>query len=110
MTSRRTRFQDAQERMEPGVVLRPWLQAFWWTNDQIRTSIQAAEDHGVGWILWNAVSNFDRAALSHRCRAGRYPDHSLRPVLTSGAPMRAASAVLSSGWPCDSRSAATRAR
>ena len=44
--------QDAQERMEPGVVLRPWLQAFWWTNDQIRTSIQAAEDHGVGWILW----------------------------------------------------------
>ena len=55
--------QDAQERIEQGVVLRPWLQAFWWTNDQIRTSIQAAEDLGVGWILWNAVSNFDRAAL-----------------------------------------------
>jgi hypothetical protein len=55
--------QDAQERIEPGVVLRPWLQAFWWTNEQIRTSIQAAEDLGVGWILWNAVSNFDRAAL-----------------------------------------------
>jgi hypothetical protein len=54
---------DAQRRIEPGVVLRPWLQAFWWTNDQIRTSIQAAEDNGVGWILWNAVSNFDRAAL-----------------------------------------------
>jgi hypothetical protein len=54
---------DAMERIEPGVVLRPWLQAFWWTNDQIRTSIQAAEDNGVGWILWNAVSNFDRAAL-----------------------------------------------
>jgi hypothetical protein len=54
---------DAKRRIEPGVVLRPWLQAFWWTNDQIRTSIQAAEDHGVGWILWNAVSNFDRAAL-----------------------------------------------
>jgi hypothetical protein len=54
---------DAKERLEPGVVLRPWLQAFWWTNDQIRTSIQAAEDNGVGWILWNAVSNFDRAAL-----------------------------------------------
>jgi len=55
--------QDAQERIEQGVVLRPWLQAFWWTNEQIRTSIQAAEDLGVGWILWNAVSNFDRAAL-----------------------------------------------
>jgi len=55
--------QDAQARIEQGVVLRPWLQAFWWTNDQIRTSIQAAEDLGVGWILWNAVSNFDRAAI-----------------------------------------------
>jgi hypothetical protein len=55
--------KDAQARIEQGVVLRPWLQAFWWTNDQIRTSIQAAEDLGVGWILWNAVSNFDRAAI-----------------------------------------------
>ncbi|HSK06548.1 MAG TPA: putative glycoside hydrolase [Acidimicrobiia bacterium] len=55
--------EDAMRRIEPGVVLRPWLQAFWWTNDEIRRSIQAAEDHGVGWLLWNAVSNFDRAAI-----------------------------------------------
>jgi hypothetical protein len=55
--------EDAMERIEPGVVLRPWLQAFWWTNEEIRRSIQSAEDHGVGWILWNAVSNFDRAAI-----------------------------------------------
>jgi len=54
---------DAAERIEPGVILRPWLQAFWWTNEEIRRSIQAAEDLGVGWILWNAVSNFDREAL-----------------------------------------------
>jgi hypothetical protein len=54
---------DAKERIEPGVVLRPWLQAFWWTNEEIRTSIQAAEDNDVGWILWNAVSNFDRVAI-----------------------------------------------
>jgi len=55
--------QDGLARIQPGVILRPWLQAFWWTNEQIRRSIQAAEDHGVGWILWNAVSNFDRAAI-----------------------------------------------
>ena len=55
--------EDAQRRIEPGVVLRPWLQAFWWTDEEIRRSIQAAEDHAVGWILWNAVSNFDRAAI-----------------------------------------------
>ncbi len=54
---------DALPRLEPGTVLRPWLQAFWWTNAQIRLSIQAAEDRGVGWILWNARSNFDIEAL-----------------------------------------------
>ncbi|HXV70584.1 MAG TPA: putative glycoside hydrolase [Acidimicrobiia bacterium] len=54
---------DAIPRLAEGSTLRPWLQAFWWTNEQIRTSIQAAEDHGVGWILWNVLSNFDVAAL-----------------------------------------------
>lgn len=55
--------EDALPRLDPGTILRPWLQAFWWTNAQIRTSIQAAEDQGLGWILWNAVSNFDKAAI-----------------------------------------------
>lgn len=54
---------DALPRMADESQLRPWLQAFWWTNDQIRRSIQAAEDAGVGWILWNARSNFDASAL-----------------------------------------------
>ena len=54
---------DALTRLEPGTRLRPWLQAFWWTNSQIRESIQAAEDRDVGWILWNVRSNFDRDAL-----------------------------------------------
>lgn len=54
---------DALPRMAEGSVLRPYLQAFWWTNEQIRRSIQAAEDLGVGWILWNVRSNFDLAAL-----------------------------------------------
>lgn len=55
---------DALPRLAPGAVLRPWLKAFWWANPQIRWSIQAAEDGGVDWILWNARSNFDLAALS----------------------------------------------
>lgn len=54
---------DALPRLRSGTRLRPWLQAFWWTNSQIRASIQAAEDRDVGWILWNVRSNFDRAAL-----------------------------------------------
>lgn len=55
--------RDAARRIQPGTILRPWLQAFWWTDAQIRRSIQAAEDAGVGWILWNANSNFSRAAI-----------------------------------------------
>lgn len=54
---------DALPRMEPGSQLRPYLQAFYWTNEQIRSSIQAAEDLGSGWMLWNINSNFDREAL-----------------------------------------------
>ena len=54
---------DARARMEPGARLRPWLQAFWWTNSQIRASIQAAEDLEAEWILWNVRSNFDLEAL-----------------------------------------------
>lgn len=53
---------SAAPRIEAGV-LRPWLQGFWWTNAQIRESIQAAEDRGVGWLLWNSGSRFERASL-----------------------------------------------
>lgn len=54
---------DALPRLEPGTELRPWLQAFFWTDQQIRRSIQAAEDRDVGWILWNSVSNYSRDAI-----------------------------------------------
>lgn len=61
---------DGLERIQPGVILRPWLQAFWWTDEQIRRSIQAAEDHDVGWILWNAVSNFSRQSIPTDAEVG----------------------------------------
>jgi hypothetical protein len=54
---------DALPRLHETSGLRPYLQAFWWSNDQIRLSIQAAEDAGTGWLLWNVLSNFDREAL-----------------------------------------------
>lgn len=61
---------DALLRIHEQTVLRPWLQAFWWSNDQIRRSIQAAEDRGVGWILWNVGSNFSRAAIPTDAEVG----------------------------------------
>jgi hypothetical protein len=54
---------DSLRRIEPGTALRPWLQSFWWTPEQIRRSIQAAEDRGVGWMLWNIESDYSRASL-----------------------------------------------
>ena len=54
---------DSLRRMEPGTVLRPWLQSFWWTPQQIRRSIQAAEDRGVGWMLWNIVSDYSASSI-----------------------------------------------
>ena len=54
---------DGIPRIDGGTLVRPWLQAFYWTNDQILESIQAAERRGVGWMLWNAVGNYEAAAL-----------------------------------------------
>lgn len=61
---------DALPRLAEGAELRPWLQAFWWTDDQIKRSIQAAEDRGVGWILWNAKSSYSAAALPTEAELG----------------------------------------
>ncbi len=55
--------EDASPRLGPGTLLRPWLQAFLWTDEQILASIMAAEDQGTGWMLWNWNSNFDLDAL-----------------------------------------------
>jgi len=54
---------DTLRRIEPSTAVRPWLQSFWWTPAQIRRSIQAAEDRGVGWMLWNIVSDYSRESL-----------------------------------------------
>ena len=55
--------EDTLRRVEPGRSVRPWLQSFWWTSAQIRRSIQAAEDLGVGWMLWNIVSDYSRDSI-----------------------------------------------
>jgi len=62
--------RDSLPRLDDGAILRPWLQAFWWTDAQIRSSIQAAEDLGVGWMLWNILSNFDPAAIPTDAEVG----------------------------------------
>jgi hypothetical protein len=50
-------------RIGGGTLVRPWLQAFWWTDAQILESIGAAERRGLGWMLWHAGGRYDREAL-----------------------------------------------
>jgi hypothetical protein len=54
---------DALPRLAPGTVLRPWLQGFWWTPEQIHEAIRAAEDRGLGWLLWNVGSRYEPASI-----------------------------------------------
>jgi hypothetical protein len=46
-----------------GAVLRPWLQAFYYDASQVQAQITVAEERDLGWMLWNAVSDFVDGAV-----------------------------------------------
>ena len=46
-----------------GALLRPWLQAFSQSPEQVRESIAAADAAGLGWMLWSQESVFSPAML-----------------------------------------------
>lgn len=55
---------DGQARIDDApAVLRPWIQDFYYSTSQVNAEIEAADDRGVGWMLWNALSSFTEAAL-----------------------------------------------
>jgi hypothetical protein len=54
---------DAVARSAGKVVIRPWLQDFGYNAAQVRQQIEMAESHGMGWMLWNAMSEVTVAAL-----------------------------------------------
>lgn len=54
---------DGMPRVGGGTLIRPWLQAFYWTDAEILESIRAAERRGLGWMLWNAVGNYPIGSL-----------------------------------------------
>jgi hypothetical protein len=55
--------EDGIARLARNVVVRPWLQDFLYTPDQVRAQIEVAEGYGLGWMLWNAASNVTVDAL-----------------------------------------------
>ncbi|HJU82435.1 MAG TPA: putative glycoside hydrolase [Acidimicrobiia bacterium] len=54
---------DALTRVAREIVVRPWLQDFAYTEDQVRAQIDEAEARGLGWMLWNAASEVSVGAL-----------------------------------------------
>jgi hypothetical protein len=47
---------DGLQRLSRQMVVRPWLQDFGYSADQVRSQIDEAEARGLGWMLWNAKS------------------------------------------------------
>ncbi|MBW3667212.1 MAG: putative glycoside hydrolase, partial [Actinobacteria bacterium] len=59
----RNALADGMERLSRKVVVRPWLQDFGYSPDQVRAQIESAESFGLGWMLWNARSVVTTDAL-----------------------------------------------
>jgi hypothetical protein len=52
--------KQAEERVPPYVKVRPWLQGYWYSLDEMKELKQAAIDsNATGWIVWNAAGNYD---------------------------------------------------
>lgn len=54
---------DGMTRLAGPAIVRPWLQDFYYNASQVRAQIEAAESRSMGWMLWNAFSRFQWAAL-----------------------------------------------
>ncbi len=51
---------QGQKRMPANALLRPWLQAYWYPNEEYQVQRLAAEDaHADGWLFWNAAGHYD---------------------------------------------------
>ncbi len=54
---------DGMTRLAGPAIVRPWLQDFYYNASQVRAQIEAVESRSMGWMLWNAFSRFQWAAL-----------------------------------------------
>jgi hypothetical protein len=54
---------DGLARITTPVVLRPWVQDFFYNSSQVRAEIDQAEERDLGWMLWNVLSRFSEGAL-----------------------------------------------
>lgn len=79
--------QDALKRMGGStVVLRPWIQDFWYDAAQVREQIFALDALGLGWMSWNIASDFTAGAYpaDGELDAGEAAPPDPQPVPSSG--------------------------
>lgn len=62
----RRALRDGVDRLNANVIVRPWLQDFGYSAEQVRAQIDVAESYGFGWMLWNARSDVTVGALNTR--------------------------------------------
>jgi hypothetical protein len=55
--------EDGLARLEPGVVMRPWLQTSTYGPSEIGLEISEAAARELGWMLWSSTSIFDPASF-----------------------------------------------
>ena len=55
--------EDGMERLPRNIVVRPWLQDFGYDTSQVKAQIASAEGFGLGWMLWNELSEVTIGAL-----------------------------------------------
>ncbi len=66
--------EQAWSIVPPTVKVRPWLQAYWYSHDQMVQQRQAAEAAGAwGWSYWNAGGKYDRTLFFPRPRSPHSP-------------------------------------
>ena len=55
----RDRLNDALERGVKSSQLRPFLQGFWHSTEDIQNNIAAASDLEMDWLIWNILSVYE---------------------------------------------------
>ncbi len=57
-------------KLEGGALMRPWIQAFYYDQPLMEEQYDVADEHGIGYLLWNALSAYDPSWLPPE---SRYP-------------------------------------
>jgi hypothetical protein len=63
--------------------IRPWIQGFWYTAEEINAQLQGAKDSGIeNWTVWNPTGRYDKMFGALEEREGiQFPEPEFYPTL-----------------------------